>query len=210
MQDKTIDFKDRNTIKTDHNFMCLRVIVGLMTVFLLFPPNQILAQQQMHHTLLVQQSSLAKIHRKIEKQYPFLNHLDGDELTKINENEMLIFDVRKPAEYNVSHIDGAIQIDPKMEGQTFIDMYGSLIKDKKLVFYCSVGRRSSSMAARVRRLLSEDKKEQVFNLKSGIFRWRNENRPLMQQADETPYVHAYNPYWGRLIEDRSAIKYRPE
>lgn len=120
--------------------------------------------------------------------------------------------MREPKEYAVSHIEGAINISPKMSAEEFLSTYGDLIGDRDIVFYCSVGRRSSIMANRLIAQNPDDQKS--YNLQGGIFQWHNQARPLMVSVPTgsdlpTRSVHPYNVLWGRYISDKKAIRYKP-
>ena len=152
-------------------------------------------------------AKLADIHQKIISDYDNVNHISSDDVSKLNTEQVVIFDVRGKKEHEVSHLDGAIQIDPDLDPQVFINKYGEAIKGKTVIYHCSVGRRSSKFASRVNSLSPQQQVDQSYNLQGGIFHWRNDEMPLVDINSETTQVHPYNFYWGRLIEDKSAISY---
>ena len=122
---------------------------------------------------------------------------------------VVVFDVREKKEYEVSHIDGAIQIDPKLKPEQFFQQYGESIKDKTVVFYCSVGRRSSNFAEQINATSEADEALATYNLTGGLFHWHNIQKPLVNEAQTTSAIHPYNFYWGRLIQDKPSISYSP-
>ena len=69
-------------------------------------------------------------------------------------------------------------------------------KDKSIVTYCSVGYRSAAFAKR----LSQAGYRNGTNLEGSIFRWANENRPLVRDGGPTDKVHPYNRLWGLLLD----------
>ncbi len=153
-------------------------------------------------------SVLTKIHNKIIKRYANIEHVEAANLEQWNADDVVIFDVREKSEYDVSHIDGAIQVEPDINSDSFIEEYSDLLRGKTVVFYCSVGRRSSGLLSRIAPQLKQQGIEQSYNLTGGIFRWHNEDRAVFKGGNSTPYIHPYNFYWGRLIEDKKAIKYK--
>ncbi len=155
------------------------------------------------------QSKLDKIHTQILKKYPAVNHLDAVIYNQLDPLERVVFDVREENEFAVSHLENAIHIDPDMDPDVFLAKYGEMIQGKSAIFYCSVGRRSSSMASQILSAMDDSAKFFVFNLEGGIFKWRNENRSLVQAESSTSYVHPYNAWWSRLIENKKAIRYKP-
>ena len=78
-----------------------------------------------------------------------------------------------------------------------------------VVFYCSVGERSSQMAKKADKLLRERGAHGVYNLRGGIFAWHNATNPLVDAKGITPYVHPYNDKWGELLVHRDKISMSP-
>ena len=153
-------------------------------------------------------SALSAKHEKIMQDFPGIAHISSDELQHIETNKALIFDIRKTDEYNVSHIAGAILVSPKMSANSFLEKYNDAAKGKTVIFYCSVGQRSSIFAKRVQDGLKNSGTVAVFNLKGGLFDWHNENLPLVTTSNEpTEYIHPYNKFWGRMVNQKSKTRY---
>ena len=160
--------------------------------------------------VVAMEPELTKIHKKIEAKYASVEHIDGDDYAKLDPSQIVVFDVRERSEFDVSHLDGAVQVDPGISADAFAEQYKEQLNGKTVVFYCSVGRRSSKLADRVDGVLAQNGASASYNLIGGLFQWRNEERSLMSQAGgTTDAIHPYNAFWGRLIEDKSAIRYRP-
>ena len=160
--------------------------------------------------VVAMEPELTKIHKKIEAKYASVEHIDGDDYAKLDPSQIVVFDVRERSEFDVSHLDGAVQVDPGISADAFAEQYKEQLNGKTVVFYCSVGRRSSKLADRVDGVLAQYGASASYNLIGGLFQWRNEERSLMSQAGgTTDAIHPYNAFWGRLIEDKSAIRYRP-
>lgn len=154
--------------------------------------------------------SLDAIQQSIEDQYQDISHVDGYHIVKLNTEKTIIFDVRQQPEFEVSHLDNAIRIAPNINSKDFMSAFGDQIEGKNIVFYCSVGRRSSILASRLKPSLLKQGAKNIYNLRGGIFKWRNEQRALIQNERPTQYIHPFNPLWGLLIEDQSAIRLLPE
>ena len=109
--------------------------------------------------------------------------------------DYVILDAREKEEYEVSHLPNAIFVgydDPELE------MIESLDKDKKLLFYCSIGYRSEKIGEKAKELGFTE----VYNLYGSIFEWVNKGYELENVADEkTNKVHGYNRIWGRWIQN---------
>lgn len=116
--------------------------------------------------------------------------------------DLILLDVREEGEFEVSRIsDSAIHIVPGTPASSVIsqikDIHGDHLEAKKIICYCSLGYRSGQMADSLieSNLLS---KEQVYNLEGSIFKWANENRPLV--GSDT--VHPYNNTFGLLLDSK--------
>ncbi|MFK5894647.1 MAG: rhodanese-like domain-containing protein [Pseudomonadota bacterium] len=135
-----------------------------------------------------------------------VNHLSHQELQKLlsdtNKNNVLLFDVRRPEEFQMSRIKGSIQIDPNMSVEYFISLYKGKIYNKEIIFYCSVGYRSSEFIKRIEKQANSARVKKMYNLKGGIFRWYNENHRVINDQGETDNIHPSDESWADLIEKR--------
>jgi rhodanese-related sulfurtransferase len=154
--------------------------------------------------------SLETTQKSIEKKYSNINHIDGSHFLKLNTEKTLIFDIRQQNEFDVSHIKKAIRVDPNITNKGFMDKFGLQVKGQNVVFYCSVGWRSSALVSHLQPLLLKQGADKIYNLKGGIFQWRNEQRILIQNGQPTQFVHPFNPLWGVLLKDKNSIKFFPE
>jgi rhodanese-related sulfurtransferase len=139
----------------------------------------------------------------IRSQYPAVPQLSTDSLAVWLDDPdrpaPVLLDVRTPDEYAVSHLAGAIRIDPDTEDYTAL---ADLPPGTPIVAYCSVGYRSSALADRLLRAGFSN----VNNLEGSIFTWANESRPVYRDSVEVRQVHPYNRLWGTLL-DRSLRNY---
>lgn len=117
------------------------------------------------------------------------------ELTSGGENPPVLFDVRAPEEYAVSHLPGAHSIPDLDAALAWIESHGD---GEPIVVYCSVGYRSSALATELRNRGHSD----VRNLEGSIFLWANEGRPLECAAEPTQEVHPFDREWGKLLNRR--------
>jgi rhodanese-related sulfurtransferase len=104
----------------------------------------------------------------------------------------VIIDSREWAEFNVSHLPGAIWIGynhPKFEVLDSID------HSKKIVVYCSVGYRSGKIAEKI----ASQGYVHVYNLWGGIFDWVNNGNAVVNDKGKTSEVHAYSKKWGKWL-----------
>lgn len=142
-------------------------------------------------------ANLARFHEGLLERYPRTDHISAAALSDLPADQVLLFDVRETDEFEVSHLEGAIRVDPNISARRFLRLHGDELEGKTLIFYCSVGERSSSLAQAV-----GDATEglAIANLEDGIFKWHNEFRPVFAGGLETDTVHPFNDFWGQLLE----------
>lgn len=160
--------------------------------------------------LLMQQMTLSSIEKLIAREHP-VPAISYHELIRLSETDSLqplqqyiLFDVREQNEYETSHLRNAIRIDPDLEADKFVELYNRELNNKNLIFYCSVGYRSSIFLEKVKSLAQKNGALSLANLKGGIFRWYNENLPVYDANGETNTVHPYNAFWGKLLVKKRA------
>lgn len=134
---------------------------------------------------------------QIRSEFPNVPQLSTDSLAAWLDDDTratpVLLDVRKKKEYEVSHLSGAIHIDPDAKDYSAL---ADLPKDTPIVAYCSVGYRSSAMADRLIRAGFTN----VVNLEGSIFTWANEGKPVFQDEEAVPAVHPYDRIWGKLLK----------
>ena len=149
--------------------------------------------------------SLATVQIAIEDRFETVDHLSANEFAVMDKENVLVFDTRPMAEYAVSHIENALQLDPNISGEAFATLYADRAAGKTLIFYCSVGHRSSDVAQRAASELPYS--GPIYNLRGGIFGWHNEGRPLVDEAGASEHVHPYNKKWGQLVTRQDKLSY---
>lgn len=179
----------------------LVIVLSLMTALLLL----VLALVMVVPAPTKADISLAAVERLITVIYA-LPELSTSELNSRlhspDSAQILIFDTRTRAEYEVSHLRGARFLTPETSADAFIKEFGSELRSKQLVFYCSVGKRSSDVLQRVREAAQAQGARSCENLQGGIFRWYNEGLELVDAQGTTDRVHGFNASWRRLVKQR--------
>ncbi len=135
------------------------------------------------------------VKQAIRAEFPGVEQISAAEL-----NEWLasggeppaLLDVRQEAEYRVSHLRGAVRVDPGGEPR----LPAGAGKDTPIVVYCSVGYRSSALAER----LTARGFTRVRNLEGSIFEWANQGLPVVRDGREVSQVHPYDRKWERLLD----------
>jgi rhodanese-related sulfurtransferase len=196
----------------------LRQMIGHMSKFLRFAGMVIVgAATAMLGSIPASagaKNDLAVVEAKIAAEFPTLDHIGPDVLEGFIKagKPVLILDVREEAEYAVSRLVGARRVAPNSDAAQFVRDIAAEAKGKTIVFYCSVGKRSSTLASKSAAGLAEAGVAGVHNLRGGIFRWSNEGRPLEKGPASSPgkssnsgvEVHPYNNRWGQMIDEPTA------
>jgi len=156
-------------------------------------------------TALSAQPALTVVETAIELAHPVANVTADTLAIRLMPDSIgaLLFDVRALAEYKTSHLTDAIHIDPEISVECFIERYGTVVAGKNLIFYCSVGYRSSILLERVQKQATAAGALSLSNLRGGIFRWYNSGHTVVDQDGTTDRIHPYDSIWGRLIEPRT-------
>lgn len=115
--------------------------------------------------------------------------------------EMLLVDTRSAAEYEVSHLPGAVHAQ---SAAAVLKLLADRERPVPVVLYCSVGVRSAKVA---KNLLASGV-EPVSNLKGSIFEWANRGLPLRRGEQTVQTVHPFNSRWGSLL-DRNRWSHEP-
>lgn len=155
------------------------------------------------------QEGLDKLHADIVSDYPAVAHLPAEDLTPSRSDQTLLLDIREVEEFAVSHLPGAVQIDPSISPDALLAQLGD-ISDKDIVVYCSVGRRSSNFANRMQSQLKQSGASSVANLENGVFGWHDQQRELTDAEGPTDVVHPYNEIWKRYVSRKEQARYTPE
>lgn len=136
--------------------------------------------------------------KTIRARFPTVTRVSTDTLQSwLDESpqreNLLLFDVREPEEYAVSHLQDARPAPSKDEALKALQEVSS---DQRIVLYCSVGYRSSELA----QFLMKKGYTAVYNLEGSIFAWANEGRPVYRGNERVKVVHPYDRIWGRLLK----------
>ncbi|MCY3845300.1 MAG: rhodanese-like domain-containing protein [Acidobacteria bacterium] len=106
---------------------------------------------------------------------------------------VVLLDAREAEEYAVSHLAGAHHAQTVEEAMRILR---NSPPDALVVAYCSVGVRSSALAARLR----ERGITEVHNLQGSLFAWANEGRPVYRGRTRVAEVHPFDAWWGTLLQ----------
>lgn len=142
-----------------------------------------------------QELALGALRGPIAREYPEVRFITAEALDRALRGPApgrpRLVDARTPAEFSVSHLRGAIRLDPDRPD------VGALGDDhaRPVVVYCSVGYRSAAIA----RVLMRAGFRAVANLEQGIFGWANRDLPVYRQNVRVRDVHPFDDTWGRML-----------
>ena len=120
---------------------------------------------------------------------PTMNTSDFSEIIKDNEN-ILILDCRRPDEHEISKIPGAKNVHFRCSDEELKETLKEVDDKTQIISYCSLGYRSAIITDRIREQIQNDSSiqatsDKVYNLEGSIFKWANENRPLIDSNDQS-------------------------
>lgn len=146
-----------------------------------------------------ERGDLARVRDLVRRRYD-IAHVGADCAAVAN---AVLLDVRTREEFDASHIEGAVRIDPELSGEALRAAVERARQGRPAIAYCSVGVRSSQMIAKLERAGGA---AGVSNLDGGLFAWANEGRALVGAAGPAARVHGNNGLWERLLlpEKRAA------
>ena len=124
----------------------------------------------------------------LRRQFPDSPGIQTNELDdKIQSNQnVFLVDCRRPDEYSVSRIPNATNIHFKCSDEDLKSALEDLNENVTIVNYCSLGYRSGVMTKRILDLgLDNVSKKRVYNLEGSIFKWAQEERPLIDNKGQT-------------------------
>eukprot|EP00730_Choanoeca_flexa_P012120 TRINITY_DN3350_c0_g1_i1.p1 TRINITY_DN3350_c0_g1~~TRINITY_DN3350_c0_g1_i1.p1 ORF type:complete len:149 (+),score=14.19 TRINITY_DN3350_c0_g1_i1:41-487(+) len=134
----------------------------------------------------------------LEKRFPRVQQLTTEALAECK--DAIIFDVRPPSEFEISHTDGAHRVDMNDAAKAAVILQTQDYQPgRPVVAYCSVGYRSSVLA---QSLVDSGAvhADDVYNLNGSLFQWATEDRPMIDGRGETAIkVHPYNWLFGMLL-----------
>jgi len=114
----------------------------------------------------------------------------------------VLLDARTADEYAVSHLHGAVRIDPY---RPLLRPLKGMSKDTAIVVYSTVGYRG----ARLVHWLTAQGYNNATALSGSIFAWANQGRPLEREGRPVAEVHPYDDSWKYLLSSDYRIEVPP-
>ena len=143
--------------------------------------------------------AFAVVHRMTARKFPQVKWTTGAELARVRGDstrpQPVILDARTEEEFLMSHLVGAIRIDPY---RPILRPIRRFPKDTAIVVYSSVSYRGARLAD----FLARQGYGNAVDLDGGIFQWANDGRPVFRNDRPTTEVHPYDGRWRWLLESR--------
>jgi rhodanese-related sulfurtransferase len=158
------------------------------------------------------QKSMESVTDGVRSMFPGVKQLSVADLQKwMREQEgvpILLLDVRAREEYETSHIRDAEWAEDLARAEAVLEDARHNELGVRVVCYCSVGMRSSSLASR---LTKKHPGLEVYNLEGSLFEWwnRGQHADLCRHADalddaseeiSCDVIHPYSTTWGKLLK----------
>ena len=125
---------------------------------------------------------------------PPYSNIENDQLHTMLENNVTIYDVRRPEEwYQTGIIEGSqlltfVDAEGRVQENFWSRFTDEVDKNDPVILICRTGSRTSTLA---HHLVEELGYTNVFNVDDGITRWLRENRPvqnIIKPTFETQYI----------------------
>lgn len=135
------------------------------------------------------------LYENYRKKFPQVEGISAGELLAAMESgaDLVLVDVREPAEQAVSMIPGAIT------RQQFEERAESL-RSERIVTYCTAGYRSGRYAEKLRK-----RGWQVQNLEGSLLSWTHVDGPLVDSRGPTRRLHVYSADWSLEASDYEPV-----
>lgn len=161
----------------------------------------VLAQAPTSRPVLTNAELDAKLQRMLRYDVPLVS---VDSLAALQAGGLtpkpLLLDVREAEEYAVSHLPGAVRVEPGGDLPAWLD---TVEQNRPIVTYCSVGYRSE----RYGRALREAGFTEVHNLYGSLFEWAERGYGVVDSTGRlTAAIHTYNRRWGQWLTTADAEK----
>ncbi len=120
------------------------------------------------------------------RSVPDVRDITVDELLRQNLQDVVLVDVRSPAERKVSSIPGSVSV-------TEFEQHPERFVNKVIIPFCTVGYRSGLYAQELMQ-----KGRATRNLRGGILAWCHAAQPVYAAGKPTRRVHVYGRKWNLL------------
>ncbi len=140
------------------------------------------------------QQRIEALYAGYRASFPDVSEMTPEQLAAaLRTGQVVLIDVREPAEQDVSMIPGAVPARQFEEQDGFHEA-------KRIVAYCTIGYRSGLYARKL-----DERGRRVFNLEGGILAWVHAGQRIVDRNGQTNRVHVYDRKWDLLPRGYEAV-----
>lgn len=147
--------------------------------------------------LILRRHSMDRLLARIDREFPSVAQIStGDLARRLERGEQIpLYDVRTPEEYEASHLPGAVLLEPETSGTDALRRVRAGEPSVPIVLYCSVGYRAAQMCE----TLAAAGWTNSVVLRGSIFQWAREGRVLESHKRGHPLVHPHSFSYTHLV-----------
>lgn len=146
------------------------ILTSITLVLAIMFANMYLNQNNMNY-----QNNNLNTENQINENINIIKTISPKEFkSKVDSSKYTIIDVRTPQEFNSGHIKGALNVN--YYNSNFKRELNKLDKNKKYLFYCQSGHRSSKALE----IAKELNFKEVYDMQGGIINWYKNQYPLVK------------------------------
>ncbi len=150
-------------------------------------------------------AALDMVETQIGRVFDDVAHMPPETLATLlrdTPDRVVLLDVREASEHAVSRVAGAVHVAPETTRLAELMARTGSLDGKIVVAYCSIGLRSSRLLVDIGPALKDKGVSEMHNLAGGgVFRWRNDGRPLVGATGPTRAIHPYSLLWRQFLLD---------
>lgn len=141
------------------------------------------------------QDKITTLYQGYVREFPQVKGIEVQKLQQLQQQgkEVVLVDVRSPAEIAVSKIPGAIT---QQEFEANLEQY----KNSTIVAYCTIGYRSGKYAD-----LWRQQGIEIFNLEGSLLAWSHIKGKLVDAKGTTNKVHVFGRQWQLTADDYQPV-----
>lgn len=181
--------------KVRSNCQNIQLMRGFRYIILIFLWTSLVYASPVYAQDVVNQEFEATLKRMLDRSIPFIDVQEAFE----QKDSFVFLDTRESEEFTTSHIPGAVYAG---YNEFSLENLSGLLKNSRIIVYCSVGYRSEKIG----KLLRQAGYEEVYNLYGSIFEWVNRGYPVINDEGLTDRIHTYNKKWSKWVDNPLIIK----
>ena len=171
-------------MKTKIQVKFLKYSSMIILLFIFFFSSHVVSSQDPEDYL--KKHKMEKMYESYKQEaFPDILSITVEQFLQWQKREKIVLvDVRKPEEREVSMIPSAIPVE---EFEKHLDEY----KNHKIIYYCTIGYRSGLHTKE-----AQQKNLNAYNLRGGVLAWAHARQTFVDSEGESLDVHVYGRKWN--------------